>query len=65
MNCHIEWVVTNGEVLKGSKHTIIITRETFDDQEIVLVNHIIVIDMDDEDPPIEEETTLPSLKKGV
>ena len=51
--------------MKGRKHTIVIKRETSDNKENVSINRIIVTNMDDKDPPIEEETILPLLKEGV
>ena len=51
--------------MKGRKHTIVIKRETSNNNENVSINHIIITNVDDKDPPIEEENILPLLKEGV
>ena len=68
-----KWVMTAGETLKKKKHTMIITRQAFEDEgnkekEIISSNHVSVeeVEKDEEIPQLENAQKAPtSLKKEI
>ena len=67
-----KWVVTVGETLKGKKHTMVTTRQAFEDKrnkemEIILSNHVSVekVEKDEEVPQLEDaQETSASFEEG-
>ena len=62
-----KWVVTVGETLKGKKHTVVTTRQAFEDKgneeiEILSSNHIFVeeVEEDEEVPQLEDAQEAPA-----
>ena len=56
-----KWVVTTGETLKGKKHIVVTTRQTFEDEgneemEIISSNHVSIeeVEEDKEVPQLED-----------
>ena len=62
-----KWVMTTGETLKGKKHTVVTTRQAFEDEgneemEIFSSNHVFVeeVEEDEEVPQLEDAQEAPA-----